>query len=92
MFGLYKKEIRKYKKNPELFFNGDISICPNCGEYERIVHIIDRSLSDAWDNYPIIGFVCCKCLWSCGDANILTAIKCKIETIFMKYCWKVKTK
>lgn len=74
--------MRKTKKQRDAeFLNGpDISTCQRCGEYSRIWHIFGKG--DRRDE--VTGMVCTRCFWTCGDANIITAISCFIMDIHIK--------
>lgn len=52
----------------------DISVCGRCGSYEHIWHVWGKG--DRRDE--IVGSACTRCLWTCGEASIITAISCKI--------------
>lgn len=52
----------------------DISVCGRCGSYEHIWHVWGKG--DRRDE--IVGSVCTRCMWTCGEASIITAISCKI--------------
>ncbi len=68
------------KERDAAFLNGsDISTCQRCGDY-RVWHIYGKGE----DEYRVTGIVCTRCFWTCGDANILTAISC----LFME--WRIK--
>lgn len=68
--------MRKGRDND--YLNGlDISTCQRCGSFEHIWHIWGRG--DHMDE--IVGVVCTRCLWSCGKANIITALSCKAEEL-----------
>lgn len=63
---------KKKERDAEFLYGPDISTCPRCGKFQHIWHIWGKGD----DRDHVTGMVCTRCLWTCGDATIITAISC----------------
>lgn len=75
--------MRKSKKERDAeYLNGpDISTCQRCGDYVHIWHVWGKG--DKRDE--IVGMICTRCFWTCGEANIFTALSCKFYDMKIRF-------
>lgn len=69
----------KKKRDAAYLMGTDISTCPRCGDSMRIVHIRKVGASE------VDGIVCTRCLWTCGQANLFTALSCKVDYLIHRW-------